>query len=83
MAIIFSIILEMKLNTGRAGGGILCRMLFIELHRLRGLSEFSEITSAKYFDSFYYTGGIDVCNENDLDVCEICAMFVRDCGEGF
>ena len=33
--------------------------------------------------SFYYTGGIDVCNENDLDMCEICAMFVRDCGEGF
>ena len=30
-----------------------------------------------------YTGGIDVCNENDRDVCEICAMFVRDCGEGF
>ena len=27
-----------------------CRMLFIEFHRQRGLSEFSEITSAKYFD---------------------------------
>ena len=37
-------------NSGRAGGGILCRMLFIEFHRRRGLSEYSEITSAKYFD---------------------------------
>ena len=49
--------------------------------------EFSEITSAKYFDLAFvitdYTYGIDVCNENDLDVCKICAMFVRDCGEGF
>ena len=59
-------------NSGRAGGGILCRMLFIEFQRRRGLSEFSAITS------FYYTGGIAVCHENDLDVCEICAMFVRD-----
>ena len=67
-------------NSGRAGGGILCRMLFIEFQRQRRLL-FSAITSAKYFD-FYYTGGIAVCNENDL-VCEIRAMFVRDCGEGF
>ena len=37
-------------NSGRASGGILCGMLSIELHRRRGLSEFSEITSAKYFD---------------------------------
>ena len=37
-------------NSGRASGGILCRMLYIELHRQRGLSEFSDITSAKYFD---------------------------------
>ena len=37
-------------NSGRAGGGILCRMIFMELHRRRGLSEFSEIISAKYFD---------------------------------
>ena len=37
-------------NSGRAGGGILCRMFFIKFHRRRGLSEFSEITSAKYFD---------------------------------
>ena len=37
-------------NSCRAGGGMLCRMLFIEFHRRRGLSEFSEITSAKYFD---------------------------------
>ena len=37
-------------NSGRAGGGILCRMFFIEFHRRRGLSKFSEITSAKYFD---------------------------------
>ena len=37
-------------NSGRAIGGILCRMLYIELHRQRGLSEFSDITSAKYFD---------------------------------
>ena len=37
-------------NSGRAGGGILCRMLFIEFQRRRGLSEFSEITSAEYFD---------------------------------
>ena len=38
------------MNAGRASCGILCRMLFIEFHRRRGLSEFSEITSAKYFD---------------------------------
>ena len=37
-------------NSGRAGGGILCTMLFIEFQRRRGLSEFSAITSAKYFD---------------------------------
>ena len=37
-------------NSGRAGGEIICRMLFIEFHRRRGLSEFSEITSAKYFN---------------------------------
>ena len=37
-------------NSGRAGGGIICRMLFIEFQRRRGLSEFSAITSAKYFD---------------------------------
>ena len=37
-------------NSGRAGGGILCRMLYIEFQRQRGLSEFSAITSAKYFD---------------------------------
>ena len=30
-------------NSGRAGGGILCRMLFIEFHRRRGSSEFSLI----------------------------------------
>ena len=36
-------------NSGRAGGGILWRMLFIEFHRQRGLSEFSEIPSAKFF----------------------------------
>ena len=35
------------LNSGRGGGGTLCRMLFIEFHRL---SVFSEITSAKCFD---------------------------------
>ena len=57
-------------------------MLFIAFHSRRGLSEFSEITSANYL-YFSYTGDIDVCNENDLDVCEICAMFVRDCAEGF
>ena len=28
------------MNSGRAGGGILCRMLFNEFHRRRGLSEF-------------------------------------------
>ena len=33
-------------NSGRAGGGILCRMLLIQFHRRWGLSEFSEITSA-------------------------------------
>ena len=33
-------------NSGRAGGGILCRMLFIKFQRRRGLSEFSAITSA-------------------------------------
>ena len=38
------------MNSGRAGGEIPCRMLFIEFHRRRRLSEFSEITSAKYFD---------------------------------
>ena len=37
-------------NSGRAGGGIICRMLFIEFHRRRGLSELSEITSAEYYD---------------------------------
>ena len=36
-------------NSGRAGGGILCRMLFIEFHRRRGLSNLFEIISAKYF----------------------------------
>ena len=40
-------------NSGRAGGEILCRMFFIEFHRRRGLSEFSEITSAKYFYSAF------------------------------
>ena len=74
-------------NSGRAGGEILCRMLFIQFHRRRGLSEFSKITSAKYlylaFVIILLHSGIDVCNENDLDVCEICAMFVQDCGEGF
>ena len=39
-----------EVNSGKAGGGIICRMLFIELHRRRGSSEFSEITSAKYFN---------------------------------
>ena len=59
-------------------------MFFVEFYKRRRFSKFSEITSAKYFlSSFYYTGGIDVCNENDLDVCEICAMFVRNCGEAF
>ena len=51
-------------NSGRAGVGILCRMVFIELHRRRGLSEFHEIRSAKYFDfalsSFCYTGDTEV-----------------------
>ena len=37
-------------NSGRAGGRIQCRMLFIEFQRRRALSEFSAITSAKYFD---------------------------------
>ena len=37
-------------KSGRAGSGILCRILFIEFHRRQGLSKFSEITSAKYFD---------------------------------
>ena len=37
-------------NSGRAGGGIPCRMLVIEFHKRQGLSEFSEIASAKYFD---------------------------------
>ena len=43
------------------------------------------ITSAKYFDSAWVIirwHWYDVCNENDLDVCEICVMFVRDSGEG-
>ena len=40
-------------NSGREGGGIPCRMLFIELHTRRRLSKFSEITSAKYFDSAF------------------------------
>ena len=35
-------------NSGRAGGGILRRMLFIiEFHRRRGLSELSEMPSTK------------------------------------
>ena len=37
-------------NSGRAGGGILCRLLFIELHRRRGLSHVFEITLDEYFD---------------------------------
>ena len=37
-------------NSGKAGSGILCRMLFMEFHRRQGLSEFSEITLAEYFD---------------------------------
>ena len=37
-------------NSGRADGGILWRMLFMKFHRRRRLSEFSVITSAKYFD---------------------------------
>ena len=36
-------------NSGGEGGEMLCRMFFIEFQRRRGLSEFSEITSAKYF----------------------------------
>ena len=37
-------------NSGIGGGRILCRMLLMEFHRREGLSEFFEITSAKYFD---------------------------------
>ena len=33
--------------------------------------------------SFNYTGGTYVCNNNDSDVCDICAMLVQDCGKGF
>ena len=50
-------------------------------HRRRELSEFSEITSAENFDLAFVIillhiglGGIVVCyvcNENDLDMCEI------------
>ena len=32
-------------NSGKAGVGIICRMLFIDFHRRRGLSELSEITA--------------------------------------
>ena len=36
-------------NSGRASDRILLRMLFMEFHRRRRLSEFSEITSANIF----------------------------------
>ena len=39
-----------NVNSGGVGGGILCRMLFMEFPMRRGLSEFYEITSAKYCD---------------------------------
>ena len=50
---------------------------FIAFHRRRGLSEISEITSAKYFDLAFVTGGTDACNVNASDLCDICAMFVN------
>ena len=57
-------------------------MLFIEFQRRRGLSEFSAMTSAKYFDLAFVIIVLHLMFVT-RDVCEICAMFVRDCGEGF
>ena len=62
-------------NSGRAVGGILCRMIFMELQRRRGLSEFSKIASAKHLDLAFVIiplhSDTDVCNENNIDVCAI------------
>ena len=70
-------------NSGGAGGGIICRMLLIDFHRRRGLPEFSEVASANYFDLasviilLHSDRGIGTCNENDLGLYEICAMVAR------
>ena len=36
----------------------------------------------EFVSSFCYTGGTDACREKYIDVCEICAIFARDCGVG-
>ena len=62
------------MNSATVGDGIMCRILLIEFHRRRGLSEFSEI---------YHMYTHDPCNQNDLDLRVIYATLVQNSVEGF
>ena len=79
--------LELIVSNGRTGGGILCRMLFIEFQRRRGLSEFSVITSDKYFDLAFATIVLHRwhwCLQRERSRCVRDLPHVRsNCGEGF